>query len=313
VAAFSIDRPSSGAGSFVSIVIIFFNAERFLAEAVDSVLAQTWRDWELLLVDDGSRDASSGLARQYAAGDLDRIRYLEHPDHDNLGRSASRNLGAARARGHWLTFLDSDDVWMPQHLERQIDLLGRHPEAEAAYGPGVWWFTWDPNAHAPDHVQDIGVQPGLLEPPAVAPLFLERSEATPCIGSMIVRRTTFERLGGFEASFKDMYDDQVFHLKAALHSRILVTGEHGLLYRQHEDSCCAESFRRGTHARARLRFLRWAREHVRDTGVNDPRVVFVLKRQLAAARRSYGAAGFVTRVARRVLPARVTSWLRERI
>ena len=130
---------------------------------------------------------------------------------------------------------------------------------------------------------------------------------------MIVRRRTFERLGGFESSFKDMYDDQVFHLKAALHSRILATGEHGLFYRQHEDSCCAVSFSTGTHARARLRFLRWAYEHALSTGVDDPRVISVLKRQLRAARRSYGAAGLVTRVARRVLPARVTSWLRERI
>ena len=159
MADFSVDRTSSGAGSFVSVVIIFFNAERFLAEAVDSVLAQTWRDWELLLVDDGSRDTSSGLARRYAAGQPDRIRYLEHRDHDNLGRSASRNLGAAHARGRWLTFLDSDGVWIPQHLERQVDLLGRHPEAEAAYGPAMWWFTWDAQTHTPDHVQDIGVQP----------------------------------------------------------------------------------------------------------------------------------------------------------
>ena len=90
----------------VSAVIIFLNAERFLEEAIESVRAQTYTDWELLLVDDGSTDGSSGCARRHAAAEPGRIRYLDHPGHVNLGMSAARNLGSESAysslkgRGH---------------------------------------------------------------------------------------------------------------------------------------------------------------------------------------------------------------------
>jgi glycosyltransferase involved in cell wall biosynthesis len=65
----------------VSVIIIFWNAERFIAEAIESVFAQTYRAWELLLVDDGSSDGSMAIARRYAERDPQRVRYLEHPKH----------------------------------------------------------------------------------------------------------------------------------------------------------------------------------------------------------------------------------------
>src|SRR5258706_2880162 len=79
--------------SLVSVVVIFLNAERFISEAVESVVAQTYGNWELLLVDDGSNDGSTEIARSYAAKFPDKIRYLEHHGHENRGMSASRNLG----------------------------------------------------------------------------------------------------------------------------------------------------------------------------------------------------------------------------
>jgi glycosyltransferase involved in cell wall biosynthesis len=79
--------------------MIFLDAERFLAEAVESVLAQRGVTWELLLVDDGSTDAGTQRARSYVEADQGRVRYLEHPGHRNRGMSASRNLGIAAAEG----------------------------------------------------------------------------------------------------------------------------------------------------------------------------------------------------------------------
>src|SRR4051812_27035882 len=110
----------------VSVITIFLDGERFLAEAVDSLLAQTYADWELLLVDDGSSDGSTAIARAYAAGRPERIRYLEHEGHANLGMSASRNLGLQHARGEYVAFLDADDVYRPEKLERQVALLQAH-------------------------------------------------------------------------------------------------------------------------------------------------------------------------------------------
>src|SRR5437773_8185120 len=92
----------------VSVVVIFKDAGGFLAEAIASVLAQTFRDWELLLVDDGSTDTSSATARREAELDAGRVRYLDHPGHANRGMSATRNLGLAHARGEFVAFLDAD-------------------------------------------------------------------------------------------------------------------------------------------------------------------------------------------------------------
>ncbi len=110
----------------VSIVLIFFNEAQFITEAIESVLAQSEGGWELLLVDDGSTDESSKIAQtyaqQYGAGNSAEseqsggIRYLTHPNHENRGMSATRNLGLQQAKGKYITFLDADDIWMPNKL-----------------------------------------------------------------------------------------------------------------------------------------------------------------------------------------------------
>ena len=94
----------------VSVVLIFWNAERFIAEAIESVFAQTYRTWELLLVDDGSSDSSTTIARSYSERDPQHMHYLEHPGHVNHNMSASRNLGIGNAQKAYVAFLDTDDV-----------------------------------------------------------------------------------------------------------------------------------------------------------------------------------------------------------
>ena len=86
----------------VSVIVIFLNEERFLEEAIESVLAQTYHDWELLLVDDGSTDRGSDIARDYAQRFAGQIRHLEHGGHANRGMSASRNLGLRHAKGRFI-------------------------------------------------------------------------------------------------------------------------------------------------------------------------------------------------------------------
>src|SRR5579862_1030782 len=98
----------------VSVIISFLNGARFIREAVESVFVQTYRNWELLLVDDGSTDQSTQIAREYASLHSENVRYLEHNGHSNRGLSASRNLGIRRSGGEFLAFLDCDDVWLPQ-------------------------------------------------------------------------------------------------------------------------------------------------------------------------------------------------------
>src|SRR5437868_6158896 len=118
----------------VSIVVPFFNAQRFLRDTVESVLSQTFEDWELLLIDDGSTDHSCDIARQYAADFPDRVSYLEHAGHANQGTAFTRNFGITRSRGEYITPLDADDVWLPEKLEQQVDILDKNSDVALVYG-----------------------------------------------------------------------------------------------------------------------------------------------------------------------------------
>ena len=150
------------------MVIIFLDPGPFLEEAIESVRQQTFRNWELLLVDDGSSDGSSEVARLAAEAEPHRVRYLEHAKHANRGMSASRNLGCLHVRGTYVTFLDADDVLRPQALETLLSTLRTAPRAAMAYGPVEYWYSWaGPRAARGDFVQRLGVAaPALIEPPA---------------------------------------------------------------------------------------------------------------------------------------------------
>ena len=108
-------------GMKVSVVMPAYNAEKYIKAAVQSVLNQTWTEFELLVIDDGSRDSTVEIVKGLMAEDH-RIRLLENPE--NAGVSASRNLGVQQARGEWIAFLDSDDLWREDKLERQFSLGG---------------------------------------------------------------------------------------------------------------------------------------------------------------------------------------------
>src|SRR4051794_24620177 len=143
----------------VSCIIIFLNGAAFLAEAVESVLAQSYSHWELWLVDDGSTDESTQIARTYAA-QYPNVFYLEHEGHGNQGMSASRNLGIRHARGQFVAFLDADDLWLPTKLAEQVALLLAHPSAGMVYGRTQIWHSWQENGGTrPDYFYDLGVMP----------------------------------------------------------------------------------------------------------------------------------------------------------
>lgn len=107
-----------------------YNAEKYIEAAIRSVLRQTWTEFELLIVDDCSRDSTAEIAERLAAEDS-RIAVLRSTE--NAGVSVSRNMGVARAGGEWIAFLDSDDLWREDKLERQLALLERYPDAVLSY------------------------------------------------------------------------------------------------------------------------------------------------------------------------------------
>ena len=273
----------------VTAIVIFYQAERYMDEAIASVFAQTWRNWELVLVDDGSTDGSTAIARRWAERHPDRVRVLEHPGHANLGMSISRNLGVGHARGDYVAFLDADDVWLPHKLAMQVGILETHPDVAMAYGPSEYWYGWSGKAEdlRRDHYGEIGIAPDtIVEPPGLLTMALENEGGTmPGICSLLVRREAFAQIGAFEKEFRGAYEDQVFLAKMFLQTRIFVTGTCSDRYRQHDESCCAQALRTGIYHPelphpARETYLQWLRAYLAHEGVDDPALRAALHKNL---------------------------------
>lgn len=261
----------------VSAIIIFKDEERFLAEAIESVVTQTFTDWELLLVDDGSTDGSSDIAIAAVTADPNRCRYLQHPGGLNQGMSASRNLGLAAARGRYIAFLDGDDVWLPTKLAKQRADLERHREAAMTYGPLLRWLRWTGDPDAIDHEDLMGVgrrkfgrhpQAGtVVEPPALVRHMLRDDYFIP--SGALIERQVFEEVGPFEPMFTGLYEDAVMMIKICLAYPVLVVEDVTYLYRIHPDSHTQRSTSDAEIDHARMRYLRWVGCYLRENAASS--------------------------------------------
>jgi glycosyltransferase involved in cell wall biosynthesis len=246
----------------VSAITIFLDAAPFLDEAAQSVFSQTCSDWELLLVDDGSSDGSSEIARRLAVEQPGRVRYLEHPGHANLGMSAARNLGIDASRGDVIAFLDADDVWLPNKLSEQLAILDEHPRAAMVYGRTEIWHSWDTATTQSDYFYDLGVAPDrVIESTELFALLLANRAQTPTTCNAAMRRDTVRMLGGFEAQFRGLYEDQVFFAKLHLAAPSYVSSHVWARYRQHPASSMADVANEPYHE-TRLRLLEWIAAYV---------------------------------------------------
>ena len=114
----------------ISIIIPVYNAEKYLAEAIESILSQKYKNFEIILIDDGSKDKSFDIIIKYVQNHKNIISVSQ----DNSGPSAARNNGIQSAGGGYITFLDSDDYWAASCLHTQIQHLGRNPDCEIIWG-----------------------------------------------------------------------------------------------------------------------------------------------------------------------------------
>ena len=289
----------------VTAVMIFLDGEKYIAEAIDSIVEQTYENWELILVDDGSTDGATAIARDYAARVPDRIRYIEHPNHENRGMSASRNAGVAAGSGEYVSFLDADDIWLPERLERFVEVAEEFPRAGMIYGPTLYWYSWAEARGEPPPVPGQTDFPGdpmlddevVLEAPSVLRQFLvTRGGCLPGICSLLIRRDSYERTGGFEPAFRGLYEDQVFLSKMAATEPVVVIADVLDHYRQHSESCCYRSMARGEYDMeglhpARGRYLAWLRLYLRSAGVRDAVIDRQVARQLLPHRVPFLARG----------------------
>jgi glycosyltransferase involved in cell wall biosynthesis len=274
----------------VSCIIIFFNGEKFFEEAIESVFAQSYDNWELLLADDGSSDRSTAIAQAYAQKYPDKVRYLEHENHQNRGMSATRNLGIRNAKGQYIAFLDADDVWLPHKLARQVEIIESQPDVGMVYGRSQYWLSWtgNPEDIQRDYIPDAYLSPQIYHPPTLLTQCYPLGHATPPPPSdIMLRREIIELLGGFEAGYQgiyQLYEDQAFFAKLYLQYPVFVSGECWDKYRLHPDSCGSVVNKSGNYQIVRQFFLNWLENYLSAQKIQDAQVWKALNNALLAYR-----------------------------
>ncbi|OGW41380.1 MAG: hypothetical protein A2Y97_09440 [Nitrospirae bacterium RBG_13_39_12] len=167
----------------VSVIMPVYNGERYVAEAIDSVLAQAYDQIEVIVVDDGSTDNSAGIVKNYAP-----LRYCFQP-HGGIGMAL--NHGIMEARGSFFAFLDADDLWTNDKLISQMTVFKNNPKLDIVFGHVVHFFS---------HEMDENVRRKLK--------CSDQSMPGYCKGTMIIKREAFLSIGHFSTSWKlgDFFD-----------------------------------------------------------------------------------------------------------
>ena len=274
----------------VSAIIIFLNGEKFLEEAINSVIEQTYTNWELLLVDDGSTDNSGAIATKYVETWKGKIKYLHHDNHVNKGMSATRNLGIKHARGEYIGFLDADDIWLPDKLVAQVAIFNIYPQCEMVYGRTQIWYSWTgkPEDVKKDHFFPLGVKPNtIVAPPKIVVLILENKVQSPTTCNVLIKKTVFEKAGLFMENFKGMFEDAAFFCKAALFVSSYVSESIWARYRQHDESCSSIASTTNKDEQARYNFLKWFKSYLHSNKIFSARVWFVLYKEMFPYRNKF--------------------------
>lgn len=230
----------------VSIIINVRNGAPYLREAIDSVLAQTFADWELVLWDDCSTDDSPRIIAEYRDP---RIHYYLSPDDTPLGEA--RNRAIARAVGEWLAFLDQDDLWLPRKLERQLALAS--PDVAIIYGRTVLFDSRRGNLRDYDHAHEFSTLP---EGNIFSQLF--RKACFISMSSVMLRAAAVAEVGKIPPDIQLVPD---YYLYASLAHKYKARAVQQVVsrYRVHPGSMSAShEYRRRLHEEPPLIVRQWA-------------------------------------------------------
>jgi glycosyltransferase involved in cell wall biosynthesis len=213
----------------VSAVVRVFDGERHVADALDSILAQTRPPDEVVVVDDGSTDGTAAILASYG----DRIRVVRQ---ENRGHRAALDRAFEEARCDYVANCDVDDLWEPDKLERQVDALIAHPKVDIAFGAARLFGARNGAFHPPYPGY------GVLEPGGfLAELY--RADRI-CASAVIVRRALFVRLGGFGLPGTDVCEDYEYWLRAAAAGATFFQDDAVLVrYRVHADQASGNVLR----------------------------------------------------------------------
>jgi glycosyltransferase involved in cell wall biosynthesis len=237
-----------------------YNVSRYIGAAIESVQRQTFTDWELLIVDDGSTDNTLEIAARYGTRDP-RIAVIHQA---NDGISAARNTALAHARGVLIAILDSDDVWLPEYLTKQVRILDQHPEIDIVTG-NAWLLGSRRDGQLARPCPDHRPAPDLLS------LIADEE----CVFIMSVfRRLVYDTLGGFDASMRSN-EDYDYWLRAAVAGFRFHRNDEPLgRYRRRDDSLSASEVRM-------LNGILRVYHKLRPSLLGRPQELAVLDRQIA--------------------------------
>ncbi|MEM8738564.1 MAG: glycosyltransferase [Planctomycetota bacterium] len=227
----------------ISVIMPAYNAEPYIRQAVDSILGQTLRDYEFIVVDDGSSDATASILRGYAQTGALRLIETSH-----LGGSAALNLAAREATRPWLAVMHADDEAMPDRLARQLAAAEREPTV----------VVWGTHGH---HINEAGRVLGLSRfGPESIRAFTRDYAAGHDINvlhpSAFLKRDVFLAVGGYDPQFKNCEDMDLF-IRMARHGPVLTLPEPLMRYRLHGGSNTMQRFERQCEE---LRFIRARRQ-----------------------------------------------------
>lgn len=196
-----------------SVIIPLYNKAPYVAKAIDSILAQTYKDFELIIVDDGSKDDSACIAMQTIEG-RENCHLLRQ---ENLGVSMARNNGVAASNGDYLCFLDADDWWEPRFLEEMAKLIVEFPDA-GIYGTN---YTIVNEAKRKTRVASVGVNKGFVKGYINYCQVYAKTMYMPIwTGAVCIPRTVFDEMGGFPRGVK-LGEDFLLWIRIALKCKVV--------------------------------------------------------------------------------------------
>lgn len=205
-----------------SIIIPLYNKAPYVAKALESVAAQTWRDFEVIVVDDGSTDGSADIAGKVLAGSGCEYQLLRQP---NAGVSTARNNGVAASCGEYVCFLDADDWWAPTFLERMNWLIGEYPDA-GIYGTNYYYVK--------NGLQRICVPNAETGYINYCKVYAETLAMPLWTGAVCMSKVIFEEFGGFKPHLK-LGEDFDLWIRVALSHKVAFLNEPLSYYNQESD------------------------------------------------------------------------------
>ena len=203
----------------VSIIINCLNGERYLRQAIDSVFNQTYKDWEIIFWDNGSTDASAEIAKSYG----DRVHYFSSEKTLTLGKA--RNLCMAKSKAEYIAFLDCDDIWLPQKLEKQIPLFEKDPEVALIFSDAIYF---NESGNLCQIYRKFKPSRGKIFKELFRKYFL-------CMASVVIRRPAIKNIDWFDERIK-LFEDACFFLRLAYKFKADYCDEPLVKYRVRPDS-----------------------------------------------------------------------------